>query len=136
MAFEIAEQGALFFATGWACQKAPEEISDDGFVAFVIRHGLGGGCFSHLNEHGVVQQRESLERRVAAVALSHADFTGGRIEDCEGGEGGGTLGPGVEAASIAIFSCGNRPLGIAVGGSGDAGGLGRVDSGATHLVGK
>ena len=31
LAFEIAEQGALLFVIGWACQEAPEEIGDNSF---------------------------------------------------------------------------------------------------------
>ena len=90
-----------------------------------------------LDEYGVVEGDEGLQRGVGAVPADDADFPVGRVKGGHGGVGAGAAPGGVDAASVLVLALTGFPVDLSTEGSFEPQvGLGWVDRVAIHLRAK
>ncbi len=128
---EDLEEGGGFFFGGGAAEGEFEEVIEAGGVGGeggVGEEEAGEGLVG-LDEDGVVEGDEGLQRGVGAAAADHADFAVAGVEGREGGVGGVAADFGVEAAAMFVGAVADDPVVAAAEGGTEACGGGHGSDG-------
>lgn len=99
----IFDNGALVIFKA-AAEEELGEVVEAVVEGFRSLDGIGGEVAGGLDELGVVEGDEGLERGVGEVTPDAEDLAGGGVEDFHGGMGGGALPEGVEGAAVELVA--------------------------------